>query len=238
MSLSHCTNTAYTCSPRFRLNHTLSIIFLPFLPLAGVIGRFDVTADIVIMVDSSAAVGGKNYGKEKEFVKSLARLVNITSGKSRIAVVVYSGSTILAVRFDGYKSLDEFDKALDEIPLLGGPYRRMDLALRSAGQVLSSARKDVPKIAVLLTAGSQVPGGISLNSATKQLRSLNASTLVVALGKQYSKPELSAVVTAPKDLFELASFDSLALHARTIGQAIEDITGKYLVTFSPTMIKT
>lgn len=177
------------------------------------------------MVDSSAAVGKDNYEKEKEFIKSLARLVNITSEKSRVAVIMYNRSPILAVRFDGYKTLDEFGKSVDEIPLLGGPYRRMDQALQSAAQVLNSARKDVPKIAVLLTAGRQVPGGISLDTSTKQLQSLNATTLVIAIGQQYSAQELSPVVTVPTDLFEVPSFDVLASRAKKIAQAIKDKSG-------------
>lgn len=204
------------------------LLFSVSMSLVGGVRPVDVTADIVIMIDSSDAIGEENYEKEKRLIKYLARLVNVTSEKSRIAVVVYSGFTVLAGRFDGYKSLDEFDKSVDEIPLLGGSYRRMDLALQSAAQVFNSARKGVSKIAVLLTAGRQVPGGISLGSATKQLRNFNASTLVLAVGQQYSKQELSPVVTATGDLFEFPSFDSLLARAKTIGQAIEDKSGKLM----------
>lgn len=178
------------------------------------------------MMDSSSSVGKENYEKEKEFIKYLARLVNITSEKSRVAVIMYSGTTMFAVRFDGYSSFDEFEYSVDEIPLIGGPYRRMDLALQSAGRVFNSARKNVSKIAVLLTAGRQFPDGNLLTSSYKQLQSLNADTLVVAIGKQYNKEELSTVVSTPKDIIEVPSFYTLALHAKNLGEAIEDKAGK------------
>ena len=185
----------------------------------------DVTADIVFMVDSSASVGNPNYKKEKDFVKSLARLVNATSEKSRVAVIAYSRSTIPVVRFDGYQSLEDFDKKVDDMPLLGESYRRMDVALQSAAQILNSARQHSPKIAVLLTAGRQVPGGVSLDTATQPLRNLNVTVLVVAVGQQYKKQELDPVVSEQKDLFEIESFNVLLSRARTIGEAIEEKSG-------------
>lgn len=185
----------------------------------------DVTADIVFMVDSSASVGNPNFKKEKEFVKSLARLVNVTSEKSRVAVIAYSRSTIPVVRFDGYQSLDDLDTKLDDMPLLGESYRRMDVALQSAAQILNSARQHTPKIAVLLTAGRQIPGGVSLDTAARPLRNLNVTVIVVAVGQQYNKQELDPVVSEQKDLFEIESFNVLLSRARTIGKAIEEKSG-------------
>lgn len=179
------------------------------------------------MLDSSASLDEEDYKNQKEFVRHLARLLNATSENSRIAVIVYSGSTILVEGFSGYKSLDEFDNSIDDIPLLGGPYRRMNLALKFAGQVLNSARKDVSKVAVLLTAGRQFPGGTSLAPSANQLRGLNAVVLVVAVGRQYSKQELSPVIAAAEDLFEVPSFEALASSAKIIGQAIEDKSGTF-----------
>jgi len=188
----------------------------------------DVTADIVFMVDSSASVGNTNYQKEKEFVKSLARLVNVTSEKSRVAVIAYSRSAIPVVRFDGYQSLDDLDKKVDDMPLLGRSYRRMDVALQSAAQILNSARQNTPKIAVLLTAGRQIPGGVSLDTATQPLRNLNVTVIVVAVGQQYDKRELDPVVSGEEDLFEMESFNVLLSRARTIGKAIGEKSGNLL----------
>ena len=195
------------------------------MSLGGANRPLDVTADIVFMVDSSASVGIPNYQKEKEFVKSLARLVNVTSEKSRVAVIAYSRSTIPVVRFDGYQSLDDLDKKVDDMPLLDESYRRMDVALQSAAQILNSARQNTPKIAVLLTAGRQIPGGISLDTATQPLRNLNVTVIVVAVGQQYDKRELDPVVSEKEDLFEMESFNVLLSRARTIGKAIEEKSG-------------
>lgn len=180
------------------------------------------------MVDSSASVGNANYQKEKEFLKSLARLVNVTSAKSRVAIIAYSRSTIPVVRFGGYQSLDDLDKKVEDMPLLGDSHRRMDVALQSAAQILNSARQHTPKIAVLLTAGRQIPGGISLETATQQLRSLNVTILVVAVGQQVDKQELDPVVAEQEDLFEIESFNALLSRARTIGKAIEEKSGNLL----------
>lgn len=195
------------------------------MSLGGSNRPLDVTADIVFMVDSSASVGNPNFKKEKEFVKSLARLVNVTSEKSRVAVIAYSRSTIPVVRFDGYQSLDDLDKKVDDMPLLGESYRRMDVALQSAAQILNSARQHTPKIAVLLTAGRQIPGGVSLDTAAQPLRNLNVTVIVVAVGQQYDKQELDPVISEQKDLFEIESFNVLLSRARTIGKAIEEKSG-------------
>lgn len=212
-------------SPRITAMIKFNVLYAAILQPENV-RPSDITADIVFMMDSSSSVSKENYEKEKEFIKYLARLVNITSEKSRMAVIVYSGTTMFAVRFDGYSSFDEFDYSVDEIPLIGGPYRRMDLALQSAGRVFNSVRKNVSKIAVLFTAGRQVPGGSSLTSYYKQLQSFHADTLVVAIGKQYNEEELRTVVSLPKDIIKVPSFDTLALHAKNLGEAIEDKAGK------------
>lgn len=182
-------------------------------------------ADIVFIVDSSSEVSRENYNKEKGFIKSLAKTLNLAPGKTRGSVVIYSGVASLEIRFNAYSNSTAFDEAVDDLPYLGS-LRRMDLGLREGGDAMKDARPDVPKVVVLLTAGRQSLSSNLLPQSVKPLQDLGANIYVVAIGSQPDDQELRPVVKEPGDVLQVSTFDDLTPQTRPIAKHIVNKTGK------------
>lgn len=182
-------------------------------------------ADIVFIVDSSSEVSRENYNKEKGFIKSLAKTLNLVPGKTRGSVVIYSGVASLEIRFNAYSNSTAFDEAVDDLPYLGS-LRRMDLGLREGADAMKDARPDVPKVVVLLTAGRQSLSSNLLPQSVKPLQDLGANIYVVAIGSQPDDQELRPVVKEPGDVLKVSTFDDLTPQTRPIAKHIVNETGK------------
>ena len=184
------------------------------------------SADIVFIVDSSNEVSRENYSKEKGFVKSLAKTLNLTPGKSRAAVIIYSNQASIEVKFDDHANSTSFDEAVDKLPYLG-LLRRMDLGLQKAADAMKDARAGVPKVAVLLTAGRQSPPRELLDESVKPLRKLGAKVFVVAVGSKPDAQELLRIVDQPGDVRRVPNFDGLSSQTKPISKYIVNNTGKF-----------
>lgn len=191
-----------------------------FLLLGSVTDPFDVTADIVFLIDSSSGVSLENYKKEKDFVASLAKLLNFGSGKTRVAVILYSDYARQAIRFDVVNNPELLQSVLDGLSLLRGG-RRIDRALSSAAQVFGDSRPNVRHIVVLLTAGKHTSESVSpIENAVKSLKTAGVERFVIAIGPDSSRQELKPVVERDQDVIYLPTFDSLGPQIRPIAEHI------------------
>ncbi|KAK3745599.1 hypothetical protein QZH41_005840 [Actinostola sp. cb2023] len=181
----------------------------------------DLTADVVFLMDSSRQVTRSTFKGEKNLVKNLAKLLNISPGKSRGAVITYGSTPRRVITFDQYRSLPTFENAIDNAPSIGGN-RRMDKALEAAASVLAGGRPSSPKIAVLLTTGNQVPAADdkTFDVGTYLLGQLGAKTYVVAVGQEPSRRELLGIVSKPSEILSVPGFDNIIQHLRPISQEI------------------
>lgn len=178
-------------------------------------------------MDSSSLVNQQDFTKEKDFVKQVARYLSVTPGKSRGYVITYGDRTQDVVRFDSYRNVPEFERAVDSARFVGGS-RRIDRVLDAAKNALSSARLDAPKIVVLLTAGRHTPAADAktLDAAAKPLRDLGARTYVVAIGRGPSKQELQPIVERPGEIIEVDRFEGLKSTAYPTAKRIVDRSSK------------
>lgn len=102
----------------------------------------------------------KDYKKEKEFVKYLARYLNVSPGNSRAALITYGNRAAEVVGFELNRPLSNFEATVDRAPFAGGA-RRIDRSLDKASQIMADARPTVRKIVVLLTSGKQASASVS-----------------------------------------------------------------------------
>lgn len=177
----------------------------------------NITADIVFLMDSSTSVGREGFGKEKSFVKSLAKYFNVSPGKSRAAVVAYSNFARTVLKFTDYQSETDFNDKLDKEPWFGGN-RRIDRALEAADTLLSQARSKIPKIVVLVTAGRQTTsaGATPLGIAAQPLKDIGAKTIVITVGSEADHRNLLPVVDSMGDIFGAPLFDDLRYEVQPV----------------------
>ena len=169
-------------------------------------------ADVIFLMDSSRYVTANNYLLEKNFIKLMARLLNLASNRSRSALFTFSNRPQLEITFDGHQDREAFDAAVNKAPHRLGN-RRIDKAFQSAAELLrTKSRATVPKYVVLLTAGTQTlqSDTRSLSDASRDVRSYGGRVFVVAiLTGGYNKSEFYPAVQRPEDVFFVSSFVDL-----------------------------
>ena len=178
----------------------------------------------MFLIDSSTSVGQDGFEKEKRFVKSLARALNISPGTSRAAVIAYSSTSRTVAKFTAYQTAKDFNEILSKSTFLGGP-RRIDQALEAAETLMSEARVNVPRVVILITAGKQADAK-PLDSGAKSLKDIKVRTFVVAIGREPDLKELKPVVDEAEDIFAVPSFDYLRPEVQPIAKHVSESLGK------------
>ena len=177
----------------------------------------DFDADIVFLMDGSSFVTQSNLIDEKDFVKSLAKFLNVSPGTSRVALVLYGTFSITEMRFNDSRSWRDFSDGVDLAQAVGG-LRRMDIALKEATNLLADKRRGVPHVVVLVTTGEQSSseGDIPLDDALEPLENLGVHTFVVAIGHD---PDTST------NILRVPSFKALPSRAYDMARQIKFISG-------------
>jgi hypothetical protein len=169
------------------------------------------------LIDTSTGVTSSQFTREKAFVKLLSKQLNVRPGQSRAALVPYGNTANVGLRFESYKTLNDYETSVDNLLPVGGP-RRADRALTTAAQIITDGRPNVPKIVVLLTAGIQDPQAVPLSSAVKPVTDLGAQTYIVGIGSDSEK--LTPAVRRPNALFNITSFSHLTDSAPGVARQI------------------
>ena len=168
-------------------------------------------ANVGFIVDSSGSLR-REYDKEKEFVKKLAASFDISEAGSRAGLVTFSYNAELSISMNQYKNVEDFNKAVDRIPLMGYT-TRIDKALRLAKQSLMvGARQDAPRIVFLLTDGTQTKDADAVDPSklAAELRGEGIKLVVIGIGRGIDKDELKKIAGGvDSSLFFADTFDEL-----------------------------
>ena len=181
-------------------------------------------ADVVFAMDSSSNVPFSNYKTEKDFVKDLARYLNVSPGNSRAAVVAYGSRAAEVIGFDIRRSVSDFETAVDNSPYINGR-RRIDRSLGKIVEIMTNARPTATKLVVLLTADKQLSefGSTTPARAAKPLWEKGVNIFIIAIGRR-NILELRELL--PVNIFRVTIYDDLKLQTATIGQMIVERSSK------------
>lgn len=178
-------------------------------------------------MDSSSDVGNDNYRRQKEFVKVVAKALNLGRDASRACLVVYSDRARLVTTFNSHRTLKEFENALLRARYMSGG-RRIDRALMYAANLLRRARRGIPKVVVLITSGRRSSSN-PLDVASNSLKTGGAKSFVVAIGNTPDIRELRLVVSRNDDVFEVPSFIFLSRIEESFPKHIISSFGKKFI---------
>lgn len=180
--------------------------------------------DVSFIVDASESVGLQNYQKLLEFVRKLAKTLQMSPSGSHASLVIFSETARVQIRLDDHEDIREFIKALQEVPYLG-KQTRIDKALRvaSVGVFNSRAgmRAGARRVAVLLTEGHQTRtfDSIPLRYAVEPLRRRRVNVFAVGIGNDVRYDELRSVTNSDQNVFLVRTFQGL-------GQTAEELSEK------------
>ena len=180
-------------------------------------------ADVVFVMDSSSNVPFYDFKTEKDFVKDLARYLNVSPGNSRAAVVTYGSRAAEVIGFDIRRSVSDFETAVDNSPYINGR-RRIDRSLDKIVEIMN-ARPTATKLVVLLTADKQLSefGTTTPARAAKPLWEKGVNIFIIAIGRR-NILELRELL--PVNIFRVAIYNDLKLQTATIGQMIVERSSK------------
>ena len=181
-------------------------------------------ADVVFVMDSSSNVPFSDFKTEKDFVKDLAKSLNVSPGNSSAAVVTYGSRAAEVIGFDIRRSVSDFEKAVDNSPYINGR-RRIDRSLDKIVEIMTNARPTATKLVVLLTADKQLSefGSTTPARAARPLWEKGVNIFIIAIGRR-NILELRELL--PVNIFRVAIYDDLKLQTATIGQMIEEKSSK------------
>ena len=177
--------------------------------------------NVVFLLDTSSGVSRRDFGKEKEFVKSMMRSLDAPLEESKMAAIPYGAFPVTSGTLKSYQSLNEFDRDVDALQVVSGQ-RRMDEALNGATNMLRREKSPARSIVILLTAGrqAQLYRGRLVRDSSKELRNVSAEIYVITIGSEASFDGLRPIVAEPEDIYQVGSFDYLQREAQPIGRDI------------------
>ena len=189
--------------------------------------------DLAFIIDSSGSVSRSDYLKQKDFVKAVAKSFGLAPDQSQAAMVLYSNSASVQARFGQYSTTEEFGKAVDALPYERG-LTRIDKALDvAATEIFPEGRAGVPKIALLITDGTQTQTADAkdLREASKPLRKSGVRVLAVGVGSVVDLDQLRLVTETDNDVMMVDDFEDLPLIIGNLTDLACKLDGEYRSKF-------
>uniref|UniRef100_A0A3P9LM25 Collagen, type XII, alpha 1b n=1 Tax=Oryzias latipes TaxID=8090 RepID=A0A3P9LM25_ORYLA len=211
------------------------------LPISGQITRKSVSfllvllpeclasavADVVFLVDGSWSVGRPNFQHIRSFISAAVEAFQINADRTRVAVVQYSNDARTEFNLNQHTTRSALLKAVSSLSLKGGNTKTgiaLNYLLENTFTEAAGARKDFPKVLVIITDGkSEDP----VDSYAKQIKSMGVETFVLGI-HQADEAEMKLLASAPHSnhVFSVANFDMIPTLQRDlitqICSAVED----------------
>merc|ERR1711931_247945 len=169
-------------------------------------------ADVAFLLDSSGSLRTE-YHKEKAFLKRVVATFGLSEDGFRAGVVTFSHGADISIKFDDHYDSDSFNRAVDDIPLVGS-ITRIDLALQKTEELFTKdngARVYASEFVVLITDGSQtaLPGAADPCALTDQMRREGKTVIVMGIGPETDQKALECMAGGPEHSHKAKSFDEL-----------------------------
>lgn len=185
-------------------------------------------ADIVFLMDASESMTEDDFEKQKHFVIKVAESFYMSPETTQFALVTYSSTAKLHIRFRDHLNQDSFKTVVQQVPFAAGGTRLDKVLKLTADRVFTAqngARAGVPKVIIILTDGRQSheSNALPIQEAVVPLRQLSVKIHAVALGNQVNRLELRKLVAKDEDIFNIRDFDNLVNKSRQLATKTCDI---------------
>ncbi|XP_034384020.1 collagen alpha-1(XII) chain-like [Cyclopterus lumpus] len=167
-------------------------------------------ADVVFLVDGSWSVGRPNFKHIRNFISAAAGAFQIGADQTRVGVVQYSGDARTEFTLKRHLTRPELLRAVGSLPYKGGDTKTgdaLDFILRNGFTEEAGARKDFPKVLLIVTDGkSEDP----VESYAKRLRSGGVEIFVLGI-QQADEEEMKLMASTPHrgHVFNVANFNQI-----------------------------
>ena len=174
---------------------------------------------MIYVVDSSSFVGLDNYRTEKDFVKSLARVLNHSPTHTQSSVIIFDSFFEIPIQMGSYREIGSFSEAVNNLRYLGDSSSRLNFALTLAARGFSANRPDVPKIIIVIT-NKDPPNRGPIDDLARVIRQEGKVVYVIAVGKEADFPNLQRLVVRPEDMYTPKAFADVMSYVPSIASNI------------------
>ncbi|CAE1320622.1 unnamed protein product [Acanthosepion pharaonis] len=154
-----------------------------------------VKMELVFAIDASGSVRSYNFLKTLTFIKNVVKNLQIAPNMTRVAVIRFATSSSISFNLDTYDSVSKMIPKIASIAYTKGgtsTYKAMDMARIS---VFKKARKNVPKVFVLITDGYSNSKTRTVAAAEK-LKNSTTTIFTIGVGR-VNHQEMLAVASSP-----------------------------------------
>ena len=165
----------------------------------------------------------------KTFLIAVEKRFRISEFGSRHGVIVYGNRAEVLVNMNKAQNWTEFVNAVGSLWRIGGEkasYRALELAENVLYDFRNGARRNAPKVIVMVTAGGESRFS-NLYQAAKQLRDRAVVVKVVRIGSVPSRNELLPLVASSAGIFRPGSFDDLKDEIPALSDSICEMISTY-----------
>ncbi|CAI5788343.1 Hypothetical predicted protein [Podarcis lilfordi] len=187
------------------------------------------SADIVLLIDSSDALGRRAFPSVKSFVSRIINSLPIGPNRYRIALVQYSDDVKVEFQLDNYKAKNPMLNQLKKVSFKGGPLRTGNAIRRVHETFFRSPRKDRSQIVVVTTsATSDDP----VEEAARRLR--QDGIKIIALGIQEALPQALKSIATPPFHYKFGTPRDLLAFSQNMSEVIGKAAQMEIFTATPT----
>ena len=167
--------------------------------------------DVGFILDESGSVSHRNWLKEEEFTKVIAKEVEVARDGGRASVITFNWNAILRIRFNSHLDYNSFASAVDGLHQRNGGTNiigALNKGLDQMFQTSNGMRPESEKIAVLITDGVDSNSINSYRTVAEKYRQRKIKLLVVGVGP-VDRRKLKELVQDQKDFFVAKNFNQL-----------------------------
>lgn len=175
--------------------------------------------------------GENNFQMMKNFMKNLIFSFDVSSGATRVGVIVYSTNSTVAFKLDQHSSYNEVEEAIDSISYPGGGTYTGKALNKAASNLYNDAvvRGNVPKVLVVMTDGVSTD---AVNQPAALLNDNGALVYVVAIGQNNDHTQLTEIAHGKTEHVFTAEFHSLGIAIHDVRGAICSGTDNMLLLYA------
>ncbi|XP_065072057.1 LOW QUALITY PROTEIN: uncharacterized protein LOC135696557 [Rhopilema esculentum] len=170
--------------------------------------------DLGFVVDASGSILPKQYQHQKDFIKKVVELNEISSSGLHAGVVLFSHSSSVAIKLSDFYDSKAFESAVQKLKHECS-ITRIDKGLKDSYDKLFTrsygARSGVAKVLILLTDGRQTRRYSFIEPSVVAKPLLNEGVLLkaIGIGPHANRQELEAITGTSKTVYMIRSFDQL-----------------------------
>lgn len=154
-----------------------------------------VKMELVFAIDASGSVGPDNFNSTLIFLTNVVSKLQIAPDMTRVAVIRFATGASISFGLDNYDSVPNVISKISSIRYTGGgtsTYSAIDMARIN---IFKNARKNVPKVFVLVTDGYSNNKNLTVAAAEK-LKKNTTTIFTIGVGR-VNHQEMLAVASSP-----------------------------------------